>query len=90
MLIDSLYHPPKIDVNTEKTTEEILYLVHAFEGKQLIKGFIPETLVGIEFLWGGAVSLETTEIVLTKEKQLELKKVLYTINERKVTKTNLE
>ncbi|HBF87972.1 MAG TPA: SpoVR family protein [Bacteroidales bacterium] len=93
MLIDSLYHPPIIEVDVDKTSEDNLYLVHKFEGKQLIKDFIPETMVGIEFLWGGSVNVETTEIVSKKnndgEQIFENRKVLYTIKDRKVTKHNL-
>lgn len=93
MLLDSLYHPPRIVVNEEKTTEEILYLEHKFEGKQLIKDFVPHTMFGIEFLWGGIVNVETTEIVSKKSKDgqqtFEYRKVLYTIQDRKVTKQNL-
>ena len=63
MIINSLYHPPFISVDLSKTNETNLYLVHHFESKQLIKEFIPDTLVGIEFLWGGQVQLETTEII---------------------------
>lgn len=94
MLIDSLYHPPKITVNEEKTNEDNLYLVHRFENKQIYKGYIPDTLIGLEFLWGGQVQLETTEII--KEKPAadgepatyRNQKVVYTIKDRKVTKTN--
>jgi len=95
MLIDSLYHPPKVVVNTEKTNEDLLYVVHKFEGKQLVKDFIPETLIGIEFLWGGKVQLETTEIHLKGEDKegmpiFEYKKVLFSVTNRKVTKENIE
>ncbi len=95
MLLDSLYHPPKIDIVKEKTTEDRLYLSHSFEGKQLVKEFIPDVLIGIEFLWGGVVEIETTEIVLkkspvNKEKpQHEYRRVLYTAKDRKVTKKNI-
>ncbi len=93
MLIDSLYHPPLISVNKEKTNEDNLYLEHKFEHKQLVKDFIPDTLLGIEFLWGGQVQIETTEITVNKqsknENPFEYKKVLYTIKDKKVTKQNL-
>lgn len=96
MLIDSLYHPPIITVNEEKSGEKNLYLVHRFENKQLIKDFIPETMMGIEFLWGAQIQLETMEIVNTGTKDgddniiFEYRKVLYTIKDRKITKMNLE
>ncbi|MBN2681655.1 MAG: SpoVR family protein [Bacteroidales bacterium] len=95
MLIDSLYHPPRISVNKAKTSDENLYMVHHFEGKQLIQQFVPDTLLGLEFLWGGQVQLETTDIVVQKPQnqnekpKYELRKVLYTIKDKKVTKQNL-
>ena len=61
MLKNHLYHPPFITVDSEKTKEDHLYLVHHFEGKPLVNEYIPNTLLGIEFLWGHPVSLETTE-----------------------------
>jgi stage V sporulation protein R len=97
MLIDSMYHPPLIRVNIEKTTEDNLYLEHEFEGKQLYKPYIGDTLMGIEFLWGSQVSLETTEIRVEKtkeEKVGEQKKfiydrVLYVMKDKKLSKTKL-
>ncbi len=95
MLIDSLYHPPQITVNENITTERNLYLVHKFEGKQLYKEFIPDTLVGIEYLWGNQVQLETTEILRTKPTQSNPKveflhrRVLYTMKDKKLSKINL-
>ncbi len=96
MLIDSLYHPPQITIDLEKTNDKNLYLKHHFENKQLYKNYIPDTMVGIEFLWGGQVQLETTEIY---EKQVtvngentiayEDRKVLYTVKDKKITKKNL-
>jgi stage V sporulation protein R len=63
MLLDSLYHPPYVEIDEEKGGEENLYLVHRFEGKPLVKDFIENTLMGIEFLWGEQVQLETSEPV---------------------------
>ena len=37
--------------------------VHRFEGKPLVKEFIANTMLGIEYLWGTAVRLETNEVV---------------------------
>ena len=88
MLIDSLYHPPHIIVNTDKTKNN-LYLQHKFEGKQLIKDFIKDTMIGIEYLWGDQVDLETTEIIKTKQKnkiKTELRKVLYTVKNKTISK----
>jgi stage V sporulation protein R len=65
MLMASLYHPPHIDVDLGKTKENALYLVHRFEGKPLLSEYIPNTMLGIEYLWGGPVQLETSEAVST-------------------------
>ncbi len=95
MLIDSLYHPPHIHVDPEKTNDENLYLVHEFEGKQLHYDYIPETLIGIEFLWGGQVQLETTLIQKKKtttpgsENGFDYIRVLYVMKDRKLHRRNL-
>lgn len=93
MLLDSLYDPPLITVDTSKTTDANLYLVHKFEGKQLVQEYIAETMVGVEYLWGGQVQLETTLIVRKKkqngESEFEHRKILYTIKDKKVTVKNL-
>jgi len=94
MLIDSLYHPPYIEVDTQKTNDENLFLVHHFEGKQLYKNYIHDTMIGIEYLWGGQVHLETTEIfekqVANNEVKYETRKVSYSIKDKKLSKKNLE
>ncbi|MDY6973804.1 MAG: hypothetical protein SV775_16000 [Thermodesulfobacteriota bacterium] len=61
--MDSLYHPPHIEIDTEKTKNSTLYLNHHFEGKPLVREFIANTMMGIEFLWGGPVVLETSEFL---------------------------
>ena len=63
MVVETLYHPPGIKVNFEKTDQGPLYLEHTFEGKPLKTDFIENTLVGIEYLWGRSVRLETSEPV---------------------------
>jgi stage V sporulation protein R len=63
MIEDSLYHPPHIDVDPEKSINHNLYLFHHFEGKPLVKEFIANTMMGIEYLWDGPVQLETSEVV---------------------------
>jgi stage V sporulation protein R len=63
MIEDALYHPPHIEIDPGKTVDNTLYLVHHFEGKPLIKEFISNTMMGIEYLWGGPVQLETSEVV---------------------------
>lgn len=62
MILEQLYHPPDIRVNKDKAEGNELYLDHNFEGKQLVKKFIPMTMIGIEHLWGDTVKLETSEI----------------------------
>jgi stage V sporulation protein R len=106
MLIDSLYHPPCIEVDQTKTDEKCLYLVHAFEGKPLVPEFIGNTMLGISYLWGGTVELETTELVekpaeshpadpqdpdilFGSEPEPKLRKVLYTMENRKLARTVL-
>jgi stage V sporulation protein R len=63
MLLNSLYHPPCIEIDRSKTGNGSLYLVHRFEGKPLVREFIANTMLGIEYLWGKPVQLETSEIV---------------------------
>jgi len=63
MVIDSLYHPPHIEIDTKKMKDNALYLNHRFEEKPLVKEFIANTMTGIEYLWGGPVELETNEFV---------------------------
>lgn len=63
MLLDTLYHPPFITVDKDKTKDNALYLYHHFEGKPLVNEFIANTMIGIEYLWGGPVHLETSDVV---------------------------
>ncbi|MDQ5987499.1 MAG: hypothetical protein CSYNP_03244 [Syntrophus sp. SKADARSKE-3] len=63
MLLDSLYHPPAVTVDEERTVNGTLYLYHHYEGKPLVREYIDHTLLGVEYLWGGKVQLETTEMV---------------------------
>jgi stage V sporulation protein R len=72
MLLDTLYHPPHIKIEPDKTNNGTLYLVHVFEGKPLVKEFIANTMLGIEFLWGGPVQLETNEVVAAEPVQTRL------------------
>lgn len=95
MLLDVLYHPPYIRVDLNKTNKSNLYLIHEFEGKQLIREFVPDVLIGLEFLWGNQVQLETTEIYRERPPSPEApptfryQKVLWTSKNRKVTRQNL-
>ena len=67
MLLGSLYHPPHINIDEKRSHEKCLYLNHNFEGKPLVRDFISNTMLGIEYLWGGPVKLETTEMVREKQ-----------------------
>jgi stage V sporulation protein R len=60
MILDGLYHPPHITIDQSNGS---LKLVHHFEGKPLVKEFISNTMLGIEYLWGAPVQLETSEVV---------------------------
>lgn len=62
MLIDHLYHPPYIKFKAVKKNNTLV-LDHVFEGKQLIEEQIPNTLLGLEYLWGSPVLLRTTRLV---------------------------
>ncbi len=72
MLLGTLYHPPFIQVDPEKTNNGNLYLVHVFEDKPLVKEFIANTMLGIEYLWGAPVQLETNEVVPAESTQARL------------------
>lgn len=63
MLLGDLYHPPHIRVAEDRAKEGHLYLMHKFEGKPLVRDYIANTLLGIEYLWGRPVQLETSEAV---------------------------
>ncbi len=61
MLIDALYHPPHIEIDARRTEKGPLVLIHRFEDKPLVTEYIANTMLGIEYLWGRPVILETTE-----------------------------
>jgi stage V sporulation protein R len=67
MVKDQLYHPPHITVDVDKTGGDGLYLTHHFEGKPLVNQFVHNTMLGIEYLWGGKTMLETTEVKSIKQ-----------------------
>jgi stage V sporulation protein R len=104
MLLAALYHPPFIEIDTHKSEGHSLYLVHHFEGKPLIKEFIQNTMMGIEYLWGGPVKLETSDVETTghsqspifnanpspQKKELKWRRILYTMENRKLTKSVIQ
>ena len=97
MLLEQLYHPPAIRIDADRSQDGTLYLEHRFEGKPLIREFIANTLLGIEFLWGRPVKLETSEVVRPDAepvapgpgeepapREIVWERVLYTMKERKL------
>jgi len=66
MVLDSLYHPPSIEISVAE--DNSLLLNHLFEEKPLVKEYIKGTLLGIEYLWGGQVYLDTSEAQLRTAK----------------------
>lgn len=101
MLLDLLYHPPCIIIDREKSAEGTIYLVHRFEEKPLVQDYIANTMLGIEFLWGGKVRLETSEVVApppqegygaaeeAMAEEVTWQRVLYTMENRKLMKENI-
>ena len=71
MIEDNLYHPPHIGLDHDMGIDNTLNLVHHFEGKPLVKEFISNTMMGIEYLWGGPVQLETSEVVSVSPTQAQ-------------------
>ena len=72
MLLEGLYHPPHIVIDPGKANSGSIYLVHHFEGKPLVKDYITNTMVGIEYLWGAPVHLETSEVVQVETSRPQL------------------
>jgi stage V sporulation protein R len=65
MLLEHLYHPPHLEIVPNKNGSNALYLKHHFEGKPLVNEFITNTMMGIEYLWGAPVQLETSEAMVS-------------------------
>ncbi len=70
MLLDTLYHPPYLEIGEGASDGGTLYLTHKFEGKPLVKEFIENTMLGIGYLWGGPVKLETHELIDEKPEEV--------------------
>ncbi|MFZ1200899.1 MAG: SpoVR family protein, partial [Desulfobacterales bacterium] len=91
-----LYHPPHITIDVKKRDGNVLYLVHHFEGKPLVRDFIANTMLGLEYLWGGTVKLETSEVVATRDAaaqqeearpaEIRWERALYTMKDRKLAR----
>jgi len=80
MILDGLIHPPFISISDETNNDGTLYIVHNYEGKQLVPEFIENVMMGIEYLWGGEVKLETHLI-----KKGKPEKIIYTMKDRKLS-----
>ena len=97
MVLASLYHPPHIEIAPERGMGGALYLVHHFEGKQLVQEYIANTMIGIEFLWGGEVQLETSEAAMEaprgreggEEPEITWQRVLYTMKDKTLNRKAL-
>jgi stage V sporulation protein R len=103
MLFASLYHPPSIIIDNEKSKKNgTLCLTHRFEGKPLLRDFVPNTMLGIEYLWGAPVELETHEVKaiaprkpLSKASEtpapqdIKWQRVRYRMEKRKLSRTLL-
>ncbi|MBW1866240.1 MAG: SpoVR family protein, partial [Deltaproteobacteria bacterium] len=75
-----------------------LYLVHHFEGRPLVSEYIANTMLGIEYLWGEKVNLETRDVVSVaapqgppatdeiKKEDIKWQRVLYTMKDRKLSR----
>lgn len=94
MLLDNLYHPPYITFSV--TRDSKLYLKHHFEEKPLVQEYISNTMLGIEYLWGRPVQLETHEVDSlsapdegNSKPHITWKKVLYTMENKKLFKRAL-
>ena len=94
MLLDSLYHPPSIDIDKSKSKNSTLYLNHTFEEKPLVAEYIANTMLGIEYLWGGQIQLETSEIKSISKTdtnndtkpEIKWQRVVYTMHQKKLSK----
>jgi len=100
MVLNTLYHPPRIHADSRKSGDGSLYLVHRFEDKQLVREYLAATMMGIEFLWGGPVHLETSDGVMTAARtnglqeaptpgEITWERVLYTMKDKKLTRSTV-
>ena len=90
MLLEGLYHPPAMTYTLDNNGD--LKLVHQFEGRPLVRDFIKNTMLGIEYLWGKPVKLKTHEVrKVDKENGDSERKVLwegvvYTMKDRSLSR----
>lgn len=101
MVLESLYHPPSIQMQV--LADNTLQLNHVFEGKPLVQDYIKGALLGIEYLWGGQVYLDTSEVVppgpLSQlegpdeghaQPEIAWQRVRYRMQDRKLSRKTLE
>ncbi len=100
MIKDQLYHPPDIFVDTQRNANNVLYLNHRFEGKPLVNEYISNVMIGLEYLWGATVQLETSEVEKNgvsrrfpgkgddgdAKNELQWQRVLYTMKDNKLSR----
>lgn len=97
MILQSLYHPPHIEISTEQKPENTMYLIHRFEEKPLVRDYIQATMMGIEYLWGAPVQLETSEVASisppkengSEKPEIKWERVVYTMKNRKLTRRKI-
>jgi stage V sporulation protein R len=99
MLLASLYHPPRIEVAAGQERDGTLRLVHRFENKPLVREYLANTMLGIEYLWGGPVELETSEVAAAGPQttgpgeegppagEISWRRVVYRMEGRRLTST---
>jgi stage V sporulation protein R len=102
MVADSLYHPPRVEVNVAANNE--LVLTHVFEGRPLVRDFIQGVLLGVSFLWGDGVHLYTHDPVPVKagredesgekeekpKRTISWKRFRYSMQDKTLTRTLVE
>jgi stage V sporulation protein R len=94
MVKESLYHPPHVLVDESRTKDGTLYLEHQFEGLPLVRDYIKNTLLGVSYLWGGPVVLETSEVKAMERDEknpdaapdITWQRVRYTMKDRKLSR----
>lgn len=106
MMQEHLYHPPYIEVDQKESTDNVLRLNHRFEGKPLFTEYIANTMMGIEFLWGSPVQLETSEVMSDSQSRrygggsmpekaddkqnITWQRVVYTMKDRQLSRKVIE
>jgi len=95
MLSGNLYHPPSIRFREDNYGH--LHLIHEFEGRPLVKDFIANTMLGLEYLWGKPVTLETHQVKQiikpdeeNGEPEILWEKVRYIMSSRKLSMETID